>query len=396
MMPTGWDEAGLALGVAVGALVAYGLARSPSQDRARRAAWFAVGWSLLVVALWSPLHDLGHHSFALHMVQHLVLIAMAPPMLLRAHVGGALRAALPVPTARRLGRSVAGPAARLRRVAHRPSGAALIVFAHVAVLWGVHAPVAYNAGLRSPMLHFAEHAALLATATAVWWGVMAGPAARRASSVLGLAVSGAAGGGLATLIVVGPVPWSPLHDPAAAGLPLTLHEDQQLGGGLMMLVGGLVWTGAAVGAFIRWLQAVERRQIARERRAGAHGHVRVGSLAAWATCLAALGLLLAGCDAGSEPADATVSERGEEALVEYGCLSCHAVEGLPGPQGGVGPPLDGIGDRRTIAGQLPNTTENLAAWIRNPQEIDPGNLMPDVGVTEEDARALAEYLQQLD
>ncbi len=395
MMPSGWDEGGLLVGVAVATVVAYGLARTPARDRARRAAWFAAGWGLLIVALWSPLHELGHHSFTLHMAQHLVLIVMAPPMLLQARVGSALRAALPLASARTIGRGVAGPAARIRRVAHRPAGAALIVLLHVAVLWGVHAPVAYDAALRSPLLHFAEHLALLATATAVWWGTMSGPAARRASSVLGLAVSGAAGGGLATLIIIAPAPWSPLHDPSAAGLPWSLHEDQQFGGGLMMLVGGLVWTGAAVGAFIRWLQAVERRQVARERRLSAHGNARVGWLAVLAV-LGVLGAALAGCDDDADGVDATVSERGEEALVEYGCLSCHAVEGLPGPQGSVGPPLDGVAERRVIAGQLPNTTENLADWIENPQEIDPGNLMPDVGVTEDDARAIAEYLEGLE
>lgn len=114
--------------------------------------------------------------------------------------------------------------------------------------------------------------------------------------------------------------------------------------------------------------------------------------------LVAAGTAIAACEAfEAEPeADIALAERGEEAIVEYGCLSCHAVSGLPGPQGDVGPPLDGIAERRAIAGQLPNTTENLAAWIESPQEIDPGNVMPDVGVTEEDARAIAEFLERHD
>ena len=114
--------------------------------------------------------------------------------------------------------------------------------------------------------------------------------------------------------------------------------------------------------------------------------------------LVAAGTALAACEVreGEPEADIALAERGEEAIVEYGCLSCHAVSGLPGPQGEVGPPLDGMAERQAIAGQLPNTTENLAAWIENPQEIDPGNVMPDVGVTEEDARAIAEFLERHD
>ncbi|WP_165491729.1 c-type cytochrome [Egibacter rhizosphaerae] len=116
----------------------------------------------------------------------------------------------------------------------------------------------------------------------------------------------------------------------------------------------------------------------------------------WVGLAVIVGVVAAACDPEEETGDAALAERGEEALIEYGCLSCHAIDDLPGPQGGVGPPLDGIAERRVIAGELPNTRENLAAWIANPQEIDPGNVMPDVGVSDDDAEAIAEYLQSLD
>ncbi|WP_346619897.1 c-type cytochrome [Blastococcus montanus] len=89
-------------------------------------------------------------------------------------------------------------------------------------------------------------------------------------------------------------------------------------------------------------------------------------------------------------------EAGRVLLREYGCVACHQVPGVPGPQGQVGPPLGSIAERRTVAGTLPNTPENLRSWIQDPQEINPGSLMPDVGVTDEDVDAIVAYLYSLE
>ncbi|MDK3257580.1 c-type cytochrome [Blastococcus capsensis] len=109
-------------------------------------------------------------------------------------------------------------------------------------------------------------------------------------------------------------------------------------------------------------------------------------------------VVLSGCsslteDTGEPPG---APQAGQELLREYGCLACHQVPGVPGPQGSVGPPLGGIADRRTIAGSLPNTPDNLALWILAPQEINPDTLMPDVGVTVEDVDDIVAYLYTLE
>lgn len=88
-------------------------------------------------------------------------------------------------------------------------------------------------------------------------------------------------------------------------------------------------------------------------------------------------------------------ELGRAAIAAYGCTACHAVPGVPGNHSEVGPPLAGFAERRVIAGRLPNTPANAAAWVRNPQEIDPGNVMPDLGVTPEDSEDIAAYLYTL-
>lgn len=84
--------------------------------------------------------------------------------------------------------------------------------------------------------------------------------------------------------------------------------------------------------------------------------------------------------------------RGEIALRQYACVTCHAIPGMVDAEGRAGPALDGLAFRAYIAGLLPNTPENLVRWIRAPQRVLPGGAMPDLGVTEQDARDMAAYL----
>jgi cytochrome c len=79
----------------------------------------------------------------------------------------------------------------------------------------------------------------------------------------------------------------------------------------------------------------------------------------------------------------------------FGCAACHTVPGVQHAVGNVGPPLTRFGDRTYIAGMLPNTPENLIRWLRAPQTIIPGNAMPDMGISDAQARDLAAYLYTL-
>jgi len=87
--------------------------------------------------------------------------------------------------------------------------------------------------------------------------------------------------------------------------------------------------------------------------------------------------------------------RGKVVILKYGCHTCHSIPGVPGATGLVGPPLDRIGSRVYLAGQLSNTPENIMRWIRDPQAIAPGTAMPELGVTEQDGRDIAAYLYTL-
>ncbi len=103
-----------------------------------------------------------------------------------------------------------------------------------------------------------------------------------------------------------------------------------------------------------------------------------------------LGLLLTACGSPSPAA-----QRGEAAMERYGCGACHVIPGVTGARGMVGPPLTSWSRRGIIAGHLANTPDNLAAWITDPPKYSPGTAMPNLGVSEAEARDMAAYLDTL-
>jgi cytochrome c2 len=88
--------------------------------------------------------------------------------------------------------------------------------------------------------------------------------------------------------------------------------------------------------------------------------------------------------------------RAPETIGRFGCGMCHHIPGLTMAQGRVGPRLDGLASRSYLAGQLPNTPANLKRWIQHPQQIVPGNAMPDLGINDGDASDIAAYLYTLE
>jgi len=115
--------------------------------------------------------------------------------------------------------------------------------------------------------------------------------------------------------------------------------------------------------------------------------------------LVATGILLASCGPGAR----TVAEKltgghvasGRAALQARGCGSCHQIPGVEAADGQVGPSLDGIAGRSYLAGRLQNTPAGMIRWIQHPQAIVPGNVMPELGIPEQEARDMATYLYTL-
>ncbi|HEY7853384.1 MAG TPA: c-type cytochrome [Caulobacteraceae bacterium] len=110
--------------------------------------------------------------------------------------------------------------------------------------------------------------------------------------------------------------------------------------------------------------------------------------------LAVLGLGLAACGR-SAPTAIGDADRGHFVIGQAQCGSCHIIPGVIFADGLAGPPLRGLASRTMIAGVMANTPDNLVAWLRAPQAAVPGNAMPDMGLSEQQARDAAAYLETL-
>jgi putative membrane protein len=204
---------------------------------------FCTALAVLLVSLNGPVHDLSdYYLFSVHMVQHLVLTLVFPPLLL-----GGLPAWLLRPLLVRKG---VLPVARLLI---RPWLAALVFSASIAV-W--HLEPFYDLMMRNHEVHVATHLIFMVTATLMWWPVMSPlPELPRLSPGLGMLYLFLVGipmqvvGALITFADNVLYPWYVVA-PRTFGLsPL---DDQQLGG-LLMWIPGNLWMFAAIGVlFFRW------------------------------------------------------------------------------------------------------------------------------------------------
>lgn len=92
------------------------------------------------------------------------------------------------------------------------------------------------------------------------------------------------------------------------------------------------------------------------------------------------------------PALTPDAERGAALMLRAGCGSCHRIPGLPGAVGEVGPSLHGLRERQYLAGFLPNTPENMTAWLMHPERLQPRTVMPETGLSDAEARDVGAYL----
>ncbi|MCB0034478.1 MAG: c-type cytochrome [Anaerolineales bacterium] len=125
----------------------------------------------------------------------------------------------------------------------------------------------------------------------------------------------------------------------------------------------------------------------------------------WSTllCLFVGSVLLSSCLINGRPRQTTSEfveggspQRGWDTLQTYGCPACHVIPGVPAPDSYVGPPLTHWPARSYIAGSLPNTPDNLVHWLQAPQTIEPNTAMPDLGLSEAEARDISAYLYSLE
>jgi putative membrane protein len=229
-----WQRAGIGHGIPV-----------------RRSMCFLGAILTLIVALVSPLDALSGVLLSAHMVQHLVLILVAAPLLVLSDVPLALLWALPRSWARPLGAGLyhSQPISRLWHVISSPISAWVLF---TTALWIWHTRVLYEAALRDEMIHAFEHLGFLGAAVAFWWVLLQHSRPRSVRSMMAvpyLFTTSLQSGILGALMTFSARPWYPYYTALTASWGLTPLQDQQLAGLIMWLPGSAVFTLLTIGYF---------------------------------------------------------------------------------------------------------------------------------------------------
>jgi len=344
---------------------------------------FAAGWSVTAVALVSPIDALGSVLFSAHMVQHELLMVVAAPLLVLGTPAGLIQTAAG-PLASR-SRALHGFVARCGARATSPVVAWLL---HATAIVAWHVPFLFDLAVHNDVVHAAQHLSFFGTALLFWWGVLrkAPGSSAYGLSLVAIFTTATYTAVFGALLTVAPTVLYSAYSASTSAWGLTALEDQQLGGLIMWVPAGVVYTLIGLWMFARWLQSSEPRKIAWTLPLGLA--IIIGTMSTFA-CTNAETYKAAAAMTGGDP------NRGSEALTSYGCDTCHTIPGIRSARGLVGPPLTSVGSRVYLAGRVPNTPDNITRWIQHPHEIDDKTAMPETGVTDQDARDIAAYLYTL-
>ncbi|GAB4542008.1 MAG: cytochrome c oxidase assembly protein [Anaerolineae bacterium] len=214
-----------------------------------RLAAYLGGLVILGLALMSPIDVLGGQLFFMHMIQHLLLVMIVPPLLLIANPLPFFMWGLPGRLRRQVG-SALNRRTRVRRILYVLTAPGLVWMAFVAVFLGWHDPNAYNAALRSDFVHDLEHMTFFSTAMLYWWYVIgAGPrlrspsrAARLAFLLVTVPVNMAAG----VTISFASQPIYTYYTSVPRLWDISVMLDQMIGGVIMWIPGSMMYLLAAL------------------------------------------------------------------------------------------------------------------------------------------------------
>ena len=227
--------------------------RGQRVSRWQQASWY-VGLALLAVALLGPLDTLANELLSAHMGQHVLIADIAAPLLLLGLRTPVLVFFLPRPVLVTLARR-----RRLRTIFRTLRRPLVAVPVYIGVLYAWHLGFLFEGALRSDGLHVLQHWSFVASSILVWWAPLEPGRARaagelwKAGHVLGARLGGMMLG-MAFLAMRAPA-YGDFYGDAALAYGLTPLADQQIGGGLMMVV-DLVVMLAALGFFF-WRAAAD-------------------------------------------------------------------------------------------------------------------------------------------
>ncbi|MBW9117687.1 cytochrome c oxidase assembly protein [Rhizobium cauense] len=220
----------------------------------RSGAAYWGGWTVLFVALMSPLHFLGEHLFTFHMIEHELVMAIAAPLIVVARPIGVLIWGLPR-AARHLVMTVvkSHPVERTWDFLTKGTVATLL---HGLAIWIWHAPALFDATVTVVTLHRLQHLSFFVTAILFWWAIVW--KVGRGAGAWHLFVTMMHTSVLGALITLSPRVAYVSQTQAAPDWGLTPLEDQQLAGIVMWVPGGIIYAGAALAMLAIWISTASR------------------------------------------------------------------------------------------------------------------------------------------
>jgi len=217
----------------------------------RQPFWFAAGLLVTAAALVSPLHAAAEGNLVAHMVQHVLLLAVAAPLLVAGAPLPALLWCLP-DGARRWAMHHWRRAVQAQRGRGHVRWLVAATGLHIATLAVWHLPLLYDAAVSNDAVHAVEHLSFLGTACGFWWAVGLGPVTVRGQAILAVFATSLAGTALGVAMLLAGRPWYS-HYPSLA--------DQQIGAVVMWAFPGAGYAIAAAGLFAAWVAGSDRREL---------------------------------------------------------------------------------------------------------------------------------------
>ncbi len=226
---------------------------------------YVFGLLLLGSALMSPIDVLGKQLFTMHMVQHVLLIMIIPPLLLLANPLVFLLWGLPKNLRKTVGGWL-GPKTRPRKTIKAITGVGAVWLAYTVVIWGWHDPQVYSFALRSNLAHNLEHLSFFVIGMLFWWHIIgSGPKIHRPLSFGGrfaYTISAIPPIMIAGIVIAfAQTPIYSHYEAVPRLWGITVLEDQQIAGVIMWVPGSMMYLVAALIIAARWLKKEERKPV---------------------------------------------------------------------------------------------------------------------------------------
>jgi cytochrome c oxidase assembly factor CtaG len=224
-----------------------------------RIASFMAGWLSLLIALDSPIHELGEQLFWVHMTQHEIMMLISAPLIVLGRPLIVFTWAMPERWRQPLGRVSKWRFTRgLWNVATLPLVAWIL---HALALWLWHAPILFDATLSSDFIHALQHISFFGTALLFWWALVYGHRGRLGygGSLLYVFTTAVHSSVLGALLTFSSRAWYSPYFSTAPAWHLTALEDQQVGGLIMWIPAGTLLVLVSLGLLVKWIAESDRR-----------------------------------------------------------------------------------------------------------------------------------------